>query len=92
MTRPPYRCAVGLMIKTNEVSEQGCLRSLQQVHFERIPSMMVGRRPILCSPKMTKSHNVLTRFGHLADLPGGKVLEKLLIGGHLIEPNPKIDR
>jgi hypothetical protein len=24
MTRPPYRCAVGLMIKTDEVSEQGC--------------------------------------------------------------------
>jgi len=24
MTRAPYRCAVGLMIKTDEVSEQGC--------------------------------------------------------------------
>jgi hypothetical protein len=25
VTRPPYRCAVGLMTKTDEVSEQGCL-------------------------------------------------------------------
>jgi hypothetical protein len=24
LTRAPYRCAVGLMIKTDEVSEQGC--------------------------------------------------------------------
>jgi hypothetical protein len=24
MTRPPYRCVIGLMIKTDEVSEQGC--------------------------------------------------------------------
>jgi hypothetical protein len=29
MTRPPYRCAVGLMIKTDEVSEQGC--TVQQI-------------------------------------------------------------
>jgi hypothetical protein len=25
LTRPPYHCAVGLMIKTDEVSEQGCI-------------------------------------------------------------------
>jgi hypothetical protein len=25
VTRPPYRCAVGLMIKTDEVSEQVCV-------------------------------------------------------------------
>jgi hypothetical protein len=25
LTRTPYRCAVGLMIKAAEVSEQGCL-------------------------------------------------------------------
>jgi hypothetical protein len=24
MTRPPYRCVIGLMIKTDEISEQGC--------------------------------------------------------------------
>jgi hypothetical protein len=24
LTRTPYRCAVGLMIKTDKVSEQGC--------------------------------------------------------------------
>jgi hypothetical protein len=28
MTRTPYRCAVGLIIKTDEVSEQVCGRAV----------------------------------------------------------------
>jgi hypothetical protein len=40
-----------------------CLRSLQRVHFESIPSM-AGKRPIPGSPKLTKSQDVVASFGH----------------------------
>lgn len=42
LTRPPYRCAVGLMIKTDEVSEQGCGRGPMHRPGLHVPAALKG--------------------------------------------------
>jgi hypothetical protein len=39
LTRTPYRCAVGLMIKTDEVSEQGCCSILVKRSCDTVSRM-----------------------------------------------------